>query len=36
MAIKIIRIVRLLDIIAIIYVYPSTYIKVVYDFRYRI
>ena len=36
MAIKIIGIMRIIDIIAIIYVYPSKYIKVVYGFRIRV
>ena len=34
MAIKVISIIRIIGIIAIIYVYPSAHIKVVYGFRF--
>ena len=34
MAIKIIAILRIIDIIAIIYIWPRLYTKVVYGYRY--
>ncbi len=34
MVLKIIDIIRIIGIIAIMYVYPSTHIKVVYGFRF--